>query len=98
MQQRSSRAHDASAAVLTLLVLATGACATRVVPPPVSPIAAPDLVLSVFLLGDAGSPKQEPDANLVELARQAAGSPAGSVIVFLGDNIYPNGLPDTADP
>ncbi len=74
------------------------ACAHHVVPPPVSPIPLPDLVTSVFLLGDAGSAHVAPDPNLMELTRQATESPRGSVIVFLGDNLYPRGLPAEDDP
>lgn len=53
---------------------------------------------SIFLLGDAGTAHHEPDPNLMELTRQATASPIGSVIVFLGDNVYPNGLPAEGSP
>lgn len=76
---------------LPLLTLIAG-CAGRVVPPPVAPIPAGDIVTSIFLLGDAGTAELEPDPNLMELTRQATSSPRGSLIVFLGDNLYPNGL------
>lgn len=79
-------------AALVLCLTASG-CGGRVVPPPVPPIVSGEIVTSIFLLGDAGTAALEPDPNLVELTRQAAGSPRGSVIVYLGDNIYPKGLP-----
>ena len=34
----------------------------------------------------------------MELTRQATESPRGSVVVFLGDNLYPKGLPAEDDP
>ena len=83
-----------------LLVLASVAgCAHRMPPPPVAPIPPNEIVTSIFLLGDAGTGDQaEPDPNLVELTRQATASPRGSLIVFLGDNLYPNGLVAEDDP
>jgi hypothetical protein len=74
------------------LLLALTACAHRVPPPPVNPLPPDEIVLSIFLLGDAGTAHHEPDPNLMELTRQATASPRGSLIVFLGDNVYPNGL------
>lgn len=84
--------------LLLLAGLAAGGCSHHVIPPPVSPIPAPELVTSIFLLGDAGTAQKDPDPNLVELARQAKESPTGSVIVFLGDNLYPSGLPAESTP
>lgn len=63
-----------------------------------TPIPAGDIVTSIFLLGDAGTAELEPDPNLLELTRQATSSPRGSLIVFLGDNLYPNGLVAEGDP
>lgn len=76
---------------LTWALLVT-ACATHVIPPAVAPIPANDLVTSVFLIGDAGAPADS-DKVLLELVKQATAAPRGSAIVFLGDNVYPNGLP-----
>ncbi len=86
------------AGFLLVAALAAAGCARHVIPPPVAPVPATDLVTSIFLLGDAGTAHHEPDPNLVELTRQATGSPSGSVIVFLGDNVYPRGLPPEGDP
>jgi hypothetical protein len=52
---------------------------------------------SLFLIGDGGNPA-EVEPVLTALARQAGVAPSRSTIVFLGDNIYPAGLPDSADP
>ena len=55
------------------------------------------LATTVFLIGDAGS-SQPGDRVLAELTRQGKAAKRGSAIVFLGDNVYPAGIPpDTAD-
>ena len=49
---------------------------------------------TLFLIGDAG--EQDPRTNgfvLDSLKRQASEAPGRTVIVFLGDNVYPNGIP-----
>ncbi|MBO6584733.1 MAG: BamA/TamA family outer membrane protein [Gracilimonas sp.] len=64
-----------------------------------SPPDSNDLVYRVFLIGDAGAPSldvQEP--NLKFLQQQLEKSGERSAAVFLGDNIYMNGLPDSAHP
>ncbi len=51
---------------------------------------------SVFLIGDAGAAGPD-DRVLAELVRQARLAPRQSPVVFLGDNVYPRGIPeDTA--
>ena len=51
---------------------------------------------SVFLVGDAGAAGPG-DRVLAELVRQARLAPPQSTVVFLGDNVYPRGIPeDTA--
>ncbi|HEU4700111.1 MAG TPA: metallophosphoesterase [Gemmatimonadales bacterium] len=69
----------------------------QLVTPKAAPIAPRDIELSLFLIGDAGAPaKDEP--VLAALTRQVEAAQAGGVkpaIVFLGDNVYPRGLPDT---
>ena len=52
---------------------------------------------SVFLVGDAGAARPG-DRVLAELSRQAKLAPRGSVVVFLGDNGYPRGIPPADDP
>jgi hypothetical protein len=52
-------------------------------------------VFSVFLIGDAGkATEDEPTLQGLSMALQQAGK--NSAVVFLGDNIYPFGLPDSA--
>ncbi|MGE0354090.1 MAG: metallophosphoesterase [Gemmatimonadales bacterium] len=47
---------------------------------------------SVFLIGDAGEPGPD-EPVLRALARLASTAPTRRLIVFLGDNLYPSGLP-----
>lgn len=55
-----------------------------------------DVTSSVFLIGDAGTAGLN-DRVLAELVRQAKLAPRHSTVVFLGDNVYPRGIPeDTA--
>ncbi|HEV8150253.1 MAG TPA: metallophosphoesterase [Gemmatimonadales bacterium] len=75
-----------------LLGLGLAACVSHLIPPAVPPIAADALTTSIFLIGDAGSPAAD-DPVLVELQRQATAAPRGSAILYLGDNIYPHGMP-----
>lgn len=52
----------------------------------------------VFLIGDAGAPKGYENSSTLQLLREKllkAG--ANSTVVFLGDNIYPVGLPPLGD-
>ncbi len=75
--------------------LATGACAG--VPAPVS-VPEPEpasVAASLFLIGDAGAARPG-DRTLAAVA--AAADPATATVVFLGDNVYPRGIPPAADP
>ncbi len=51
---------------------------------------------TVFLVGDGGGggSRSRPDPVRAALAADARRAPPGSVVVFLGDNIYPAGLPE----
>lgn len=77
------------------LVLFLTACAAeagveaRRVPPP-DPAATP---LSIFLLGDGGGPSANDDPVLAALAHEVDAAHDRALVIFLGDNIYPNGLP-----
>jgi len=51
----------------------------------------------VFLIGDAGEPKN-PDKTLNLLAEKTKEASEKDVLIFLGDNLYPKGLPDKEDP
>jgi hypothetical protein len=77
------RAVGARSAVLGLLLLALA---------PAAGAGEAALDARVFLIGDAGVPRRD-DAVLAALERDVAADPASAVVVFLGDNIYPRGLP-----
>ena len=48
---------------------------------------------TLFLIGDAGEPDpRHSETALDSLAVQAAVAPSRSIIVFLGDNVYPDGI------
>ena len=91
---------------VVVVAAALGACAStksyNQPPPPVpEPIAASDVEVSVFLLGDAGEPRPDMAPLLQTLAEDAARSAASAEeaprIVFLGDNVYERGFPVDAD-
>lgn len=84
--------HLWSRPIIVLVIGAVLSCGPHNLPPVIPPIPAPDVVTSVFLIGDAGA-VHDSDAVLVELTRQARAAPRESAIVYLGDNAYPRGLP-----
>lgn len=53
-----------------------------------------EIATSLFLIGDAGAPALD-EPVLTALTAQVRAAPDTTVIVFLGDNIYPSGLPDS---
>src|SRR5436853_6782354 len=72
-----------------------GGAAPAAVPP--APPAEIDVTL--FLIGDAGAPAVPPDSEPLFMARRAAAASAPhAVVVFLGDNVYPSGMPDSTAP
>lgn len=74
-----------------LLLLGASACAA---PPPPDSLAPGEIETTVFLIGDAGEPDpRDFGPPLDSLAAQAAAAPDRSIIVFLGDNVYPEGMP-----
>jgi len=78
------------------LVAACAGARPAVTPAPVP--AGAGVETTLFLIGDAGAPAPGGEPVLHALA-QALGSAAGDrVVVFLGDNVYPRGLPDSAAP
>lgn len=84
---------------ITPLLLGLSACAAHFQPPgPSAPMPDPGAVVAtVFLIGDAGAPRRGGEPVLQALTRELAHRPDSTVVLFLGDNIYPHGLPDSAD-
>jgi len=77
-----------------ILLLALGACAGgRPAPSLVPEPARAEVQWTVLLMGDGGSPDERDDPTFAALEAAAARAPERTTVVFLGDNIYPNGLP-----
>lgn len=85
------------AAVLVVVLYACGPRApVEFAPAPAAPVSAVES--SVFLIGDAGAPASEGEPVLTALARALGDAPGERVVLFLGDNVYPSGMPDSAAP
>lgn len=83
------------------LALALSACASALEPvtepAPVAPLDSVEIAL--FLIGDAGSKAYEGEPVLAELARQSDSMRrVKQYVVFLGDNVYPRGVPPAGAP
>jgi hypothetical protein len=86
---------------MSLLTLKTASCALSIAVfaacgprLSVSELSPQDIETTLFLVGDAG--EQDPrrvGPALDSMSRQAAAAPERSIIVFLGDNVYPSGIP-----
>ena len=78
--------------VCAFALSATAACSLNVKPEQLAPA---DVETTLFLMGDAGEPDpRERGVALDSMTAQAAVAPQRSVVVFLGDNVYPNGIPE----
>lgn len=80
---------------LAVLLLVATSCGTGLLPPSVEPAgpAEPGAIeATIFLIGDAGNPAPE-EPVLIALKRQISETPGERVVIFLGDNLYPRGLP-----
>jgi hypothetical protein len=86
---------------LSSALLLGAAVALGAAPPPTSLPPAPDpaaVAETLFLIGDAGDPAPGGEPVLIALRRQLERSSARATVVFLGDNLYPAGLPPPEDP
>jgi hypothetical protein len=82
--------------VLPWLCLVAGcAGATAETAPAPAPV---DVETTVFLIGDGGDPHPAGEPVLEALHAALNTAPGERVVVFLGDNIYPRGLPDSSSP
>ena len=57
-----------------------------------------DVAVSLYLIGDAGKPDTVDEPVLAALHRDAGSRAGERVILFLGDNAYPRGLPVPGQP
>jgi hypothetical protein len=67
-------------------------------PEPVPALAPADIATSLYLIGDAGKPDSTGEPVLEALRRDLASRSSQRVVVFLGDNAYPRGLPAPGQP
>lgn len=56
------------------------------------------IVQTLLLIGDAGEPHEGAEPVLRALGRDLAARPERTTVVFLGDNLYPAGLPPEGSP
>ncbi len=63
------------------------------------PLPTDSLVHEVLLVGDTGVPQDDPlEPALALLRHDRRESSTPTTTIFLGDNVYPSGIPDTTDP
>ena len=92
----------AAEAALIAVALAATACSSAL--EPATPVAAPmppkdSIEVAIFLIGDAGSQAYDGEPVLRELALQSDSlRPVRQFVVFLGDNVYPRGVPPLEHP
>lgn len=96
-------ARRAVAALLSLVLAASATACTPALQPAVlrpAPVAPKDSIeLALFLIGDAGSKAYDGEPVLHELSRQSDSlRPVKQFVVFLGDNVYPRGVPPAGSP
>jgi hypothetical protein len=77
-------------------------CTPALEPATVEPAPMPPLdsvELALFLIGDAGSNAYDGEPVLLELAKQSDSlRPVRQFVIFLGDNVYPRGVPPADSP
>ena len=82
-----------------ILLVATS-CGGGLLPTSVEPVGPADAAAiesTVFLIGDAGNPAPD-EPVLAALKRQITEGRGDRVVVFLGDNLYPRGMPVEGAP
>lgn len=89
---RSSSRVQRRGALLLLVWLAWAGLATA------APAPSAAVESRVFLIGDAGNPDPRGEPVLAALEAGLSEAPDRSLAVFLGDNIYPSGLPAPSEP
>jgi hypothetical protein len=93
-----------AAAKAVVVAVAFVATACRSALEPAIPVAAPvpsldSIEVAIFLIGDAGSHAYDGEPVLRELALQSDSlRPVRQFVVFLGDNVYPRGVPPLGHP
>lgn len=95
-RRRTLLAGAACLALAAAWIRLTGAVAAAAAAP--APLDQAQVVQELFLIGDAGQPRSGGEPVLRALGRDLARDPAHTAVVFLGDNLYPSGLPVDGDP
>jgi hypothetical protein len=84
-------ARNCTLLLFSLAFAASTGCYHKVTPEELAPAA---IETTLFLIGDAGEPDpRQVGSPLDSLVVQAAAAPERTIIVFLGDNVYPEGIP-----
>jgi Calcineurin-like phosphoesterase len=85
---------------LLVALLGSAACAgaTRPASTPVPEVPPEDVETSLYLIGDAGAPSPTGEPVLAALSRDLGSRRSRRVVLFLGDNAYPRGLPPAGTP
>lgn len=63
-----------------------------------APIASDSIAASIFLIGDSDDPNPAGEPVLQALSAALARHPERSLALFLGDNVYESGMPDSTAP
>ena len=94
--------RSSAGVVCGVVALTTLACTPALKPATLTPAPVPpmdSIELALFLIGDAGSKAYDGEPVLAELARQADSfRTVKQYVVFLGDNVYPRGVPPVGHP
>jgi hypothetical protein len=80
-----------------VLWIAVGSCSgpARELPPPATEPDPQSIDFSLYLIGDAGEPAADGEPVLEALSSSIREHQVPSAVVFLGDNIYPQGMTDS---
>jgi len=81
-----------------LMVTAMAACASTTPQPVPRAEVARGIVSSIYLIGDAGAPDPAGEPVLRALVEDVFAEESLATVVFLGDNIYPGGMPSRDEP
>ena len=82
--------------LVALALLAAPAAPQTPAPPPA--LDPGSISETLFLVGDTGHPAKGGEPVLIALRRQLEGAAGRATVAFLGDNVYPAGLPAPGDP
>jgi hypothetical protein len=85
-------------AVLSGILVVAGCAGAPAISQPVPRLPREQLALTLYLIGDAGDPNPAGEPVLQALGRELESGGRERVVLFLGDNAYPRGLPAPGDP